>query len=71
MFLGHLTSDISQLSFALQEWFMVQGKENIIADALSRVCPLSLTQHDYKLETILINIISRNVLATATTLQEF
>ena len=48
----------------------LQGKQNVIADALSRVCPLPPMQEDYKLENILIHIISNTVPATAT-IQEF
>ena len=49
----------------------LQGKESVIADALSRVCPLPPMQQDYKLKTIPIHIISNTVLATAANLQEF
>ena len=49
----------------------LQGKENVIADALSRVHPLLLMQQDYELEAILVHIISNTVPATATKLQEF
>ena len=49
----------------------LQGKENVIADALSRVCPLPPTQQDYELETILIHITSNTVPATATNFKSF
>ena len=49
----------------------LQGKGNVIADALSRVYPLPLTQQDCELETIPVQIISNTVPTTATKLQEF
>ena len=49
----------------------LQGEENVIADALSRVHPLPLTQQDYELETIPVHIISSTAPATTTKLQEF
>ena len=49
----------------------LQGKENVIADALSRVCPLPPMQQYYELETIPIHIISKTVLATPTKLLQF
>ena len=49
----------------------LQGKENVIADALSRVCPLLPMQEDYEPEIILIHIISNTVPATATKLVMF
>ena len=49
----------------------IQGKENVIADALSRVYPLPPTQQDYDLETIPVHIISNTVPATATKCKNF
>ena len=49
----------------------LQGKENVIADALLRVNPLPPRQQDYKLKTIPVHTISKTVPATATRLQEF
>ena len=49
----------------------LQGKENVIADVLSRIYPLLPTQQGYELETTLVHIISNTVPATATKLQEF
>ena len=49
----------------------LQGKENVIADALPRVYPLPPTKQDNKLEVKLLHIIPNTVPATATKLQEF
>ena len=48
----------------------LQGKENVIADALSRVNPLPPTQQDYELQIIPVHTVSKTVPATATRLQE-
>ena len=49
----------------------LQGKEHVIANALSRVYPLPQTQDDSELETILVDIMPNTVPAKATKLQEF
>ena len=48
----------------------LQGKENVIANALSRVNLLPPTQQDYDLETIPVDTVSKTVPTTATRLQE-
>ena len=49
----------------------LQGKENVIADALWRANLLPPTQQDYEVEIIPVHIVSKTVPVTATRLQVF